>query len=73
MQRMTWTDERLKERFERIDERFDQVDRRFDRVEGDLVELKQGMAALHNTLHRGSIGVVISLVGVIGAILIKGG
>ena len=30
MDRMTWTDERLEERFNGIDRRFDEVDRRFD-------------------------------------------
>jgi DNA anti-recombination protein RmuC len=33
MERMTWTDERLEERFNGIDRRFDEVDRRFDSVD----------------------------------------
>lgn len=80
MQTMAWTDERLAERFERIDERFEQVDKRFDAVDRRIDDLttetralRRGMESLHTTLHRGSIGVVISLIGVVGAILVKGG
>jgi hypothetical protein len=87
MERMAWTDERLEERFNGIDRRFDEVNRRFDevdrkfdgvdhrfdRVEGEIVELKRGMVGLQTTLNRGSIGVIVSLIGVIAAILVKGG
>ncbi len=31
--RMTWTDDRLQDRFDSIDKRFDQVDKRFDQVD----------------------------------------
>jgi uncharacterized coiled-coil DUF342 family protein len=87
MERMAWTDERLEERFDGIDRRFDAVDRRFDEVErkftevnrrldgvdGQIAELRQGMGALQATLSRGSFGVIASLMGVIAAILVKGG
>ena len=69
MQRMAWTDERLGERFDGIDRRFDKVDRRFDKVEQQLGEFRQDIIALHMTLHRGSIGVSLALIGVIAAIL----
>ena len=84
---MAWTDERLEERFNGIDRRFDEVDRRFDEVDrkfgevnrrldgmdGQIAELRQGMGALQVTLNRGSFGIIASLMGVIAAILIKGG
>ena len=70
---MAWTDERLEERFARIDERFDGIDRRLDDLTTETRGLRQGMESLHTTLHRGSIGVVVSLIGVVGAILLKGG
>jgi hypothetical protein len=83
MERMTWTDERLEERFngidhrfDQVDQRFEQVDRRFDRVEGEIVELRRemhaGFEALYSTLNRGSIGIVVGLLGIIAAILAKG-
>jgi DNA anti-recombination protein RmuC len=94
MKRMTWTDERLEERFDSIDRRFDKVDRRFeqvdrrfeqvdkqfdevnrriDGVDKQLGELRQGVVALQTTLNRGSIGVILGLIGVVGAILAHGG
>jgi hypothetical protein len=86
MERMAWTDERLEERFNGIDRRFDevdrrfdevyrrfeQVDRRFDRVEGEIVELRHGVAGLQTTLNRIGGSMFVGLVGVIVAILIKG-
>lgn len=80
MERMAWTDERLEERFNAIDHRFDEVDRRFDgvdrrldRVEGQIVELRQGMGALQTTLNRVGGSTFVGLIGVIAAILLKGG
>jgi uncharacterized coiled-coil DUF342 family protein len=94
MERMTWTDERLEERFDGIDRRFDevdrrfdevhrrfeqvdgrfeQVDRRFDRVEGEIVELRHGVAGLQTTLNRIGGSMFVGLLGVIVAILAKGG
>lgn len=67
-------------RFEQVDRRFDEVDRKFgevnrrlDGMDGQIAELRQGMGALQATLNRGSFGVIASLVGVIAAILVKGG
>lgn len=87
MERMAWTDERLEERFNGIDRRFDevdrrfdevyrrfeQVDRRFDRVEGEIVDLRQGIAGLQTTLNRIGGSMFVGLAGVIAAILAKGG
>jgi len=83
MQRMAWTDERLEERFhsidlrfDTVDHRFDEVDRRFDRVEGEIFELRRemrnGFASLQALLNRAGAGIIISLMGVIAAILVKG-
>lgn len=60
-------------RFEQVDQRFEQVDQRFDRVEGQIVELRQGMGALQTTLNRIGGSTFVGLIGVIAAILIKGG
>ena len=60
-------------RFEEVDRRFEQVDQRFDRVEGQIVELRQGMGALQTTLNRVGGSMFVGLIGVIAAILIKGG
>lgn len=87
MERMTWTDERLEERFNGIDRRFDeidrrfdsvdrrfeQVDRRFDRVEGEIVELRHGIGGLQTTLNRIGGSIIVGLMGVIAAVLLKGG
>jgi tetrahydromethanopterin S-methyltransferase subunit G len=76
MQRMAWTDERLEERFNEIDRRFDEIDRRFDRVEGEIVELRRemraGFDALQSLLNRAGAGIIISLMGVIAAVLLRG-
>ena len=77
MERMAWTDERLEERFNGIDRRFDEVDQRFDRVEREIVELRRemhaGFTSLQSNLNRLSAGFIFSLMGVIAAILFKGG
>jgi DNA anti-recombination protein RmuC len=94
MERMTWTDERLEERFNGIDRRFDKVDRRFDsvdrrfeqvdrqfelvdrrfdRVEGEIVELRQGIGGLQTTLNRIGGSMIVGLIGIIAAVLLKGG
>jgi DNA anti-recombination protein RmuC len=87
MERMTWTDERLEERFNGIDRRFDevdrrfdsvdrrfeQVDRRFDRVEGEIVELRHGIGGLQTTLNRIGGSMIVGLIGIIAAVLLKGG
>jgi DNA anti-recombination protein RmuC len=86
MQQMAWTDERLEERFDRIDQRFDEVDRRFDEmsrrfgevnrdldgIHDEVRELRQAMLALHTTLARGSFGVILALIGAIGALVATG-
>lgn len=79
MERMAWTDERLEERFNGVDRRFDeirrqfeQIDRRFDRIEGEIVELRRGIAGLQTTLNRIGGSMFVGLVGVIVAILAKG-
>lgn len=73
---MTWTDERLEERFRGIDHRFDEVDQRFDRLEGEILELRRemhsGFTALQSNLNRLGAGFIFSLMGVIAAILAKG-
>ncbi|HYJ21847.1 MAG TPA: hypothetical protein VEW07_07485 [Solirubrobacterales bacterium] len=87
MERMTWTDERLEERFNGIDRRFDEidrrfdsvdrrfelVDRRFDRVEGEIVELRRGIGGLQTTLNRIGGSMIVGLIGIIAAVVLKGG
>jgi prefoldin subunit 5 len=73
MQTMAWTDERLEERFDRIDDRFEEVNRRLIALEEAMVELRQRMDALQASMNRGNLMVFLALLGVIGAILAKGG
>jgi hypothetical protein len=77
MERMAWTDERLEERFDGIDRRFDAIDQRFNRLEAEVLELRREMraeiAALRVTVNRVGGGVMVGLLGVIAAILAKGG
>jgi DNA anti-recombination protein RmuC len=76
MERMAWTDERLEERFKGIDRRFDEVDQRFDRLDSEVLELRRemhtGFASLQSLLNRAGAGIIVSLMGVIAAILAKG-
>ncbi len=83
MERMAWTDERLEERFKGIDRRFDgvdrrfdEVDKRFDRVEREILKLRRemhaGFASLQTLLNRAGAGIIVSLMGVIVAVLING-
>ncbi|MGN6216289.1 MAG: hypothetical protein ACTHN7_04930 [Solirubrobacterales bacterium] len=75
---------RVDERFGEVNIRIEMVDRRitesktetnkrFDRVEGDISELKKGVASVQATLNRISIGLAIAFASVLGTILAKGG
>lgn len=72
MERAAWTDQRLDDRFEHIDKRFDQVDARFDRVDADIRDVRTAIGSLQATLTRVGGGIMVGLVGVIGAILARG-
>ena len=65
--------EQVDRQFERVDRQFEQVDRRFDRVEGEIVELRHGIGGLQTTLNRIGGSMVVGLMGVIAAVLLKGG
>lgn len=65
--------EEVDRRFEQVDQRFEQVDRRFDRVDGEIVELRHGIGALQTTLNRIGGSMFVGLMGIIAAILVKGG
>ncbi len=76
MERSTWTDARL-------DDRFDQIDKRFDRVDRELVdlrtetrtgfsELRGEMADLRSTVFRTNVSLWIAMVGLIAAVLARG-
>jgi hypothetical protein len=63
-------------RFDAVDRKFDAVDRRFDRVEGEIVELRRemrtGFDAIQSLLNRAGTGIIVSLIGVIAAVLLRG-
>jgi hypothetical protein len=63
-------------RFDDVDRRFDEVSHRFDRVEGEIAEqgreMRAGFSALQSLLNRVGVGIILSLIGVIAAILAKG-
>ncbi|MGZ5335700.1 MAG: hypothetical protein ACXWZ6_09665 [Solirubrobacterales bacterium] len=66
MERSAWTDERLDDRFDHVEQRFDQVDRQ-------LGELRMELRDLRITLIRVGGGMMAGLVGVIAAVLVRGG
>jgi DNA anti-recombination protein RmuC len=72
MYRMTWTDDRLQERFDAIDRRFDEVDRRFgqvdgrfDKVDAELQALNLRFDAMQRTLMQLGGGMIVALIGLI--------
>jgi hypothetical protein len=78
-ERFNGIDQRFDEvdrRFDEVDRRFGQVDRRFDRVEGEIIalrlEMRTGFDALQSLLNRAGAGIIISLMGVIAAVLLRG-
>lgn len=79
MERMAWTDERLDDLTRRMDSGFTRVDtdiRELRReLRGDIGDLGRGlrgeMRALRLTLLRVGGGIMIGLVGVIGAVLVS--
>ena len=76
MDRSTWTDERLDDRFDQIERRFDQVDGRLDRIEIELrsgfAEVRHEIAELRSTVFRRYGGTLIAMFGLIAAILARG-
>ena len=68
--------EQVDQRFAQVDQRFAQVDRRFDRVERDIRDLggklEQGFQGINDRLFRVGGGIIVTLIGVIGAILARG-
>jgi hypothetical protein len=83
VERGSWTDARLNDRFDQIDRRFDQVDARFDRVDArldrvdaELGSIRGGIADLRTTMIRVGAavggGIIAGLLGVIAAILSQG-
>jgi hypothetical protein len=76
MELMTYSDESLAERFDRIDERFTAVNGQIDDRVAQAVQQvlsRQERERLQRNLDYSVTGVIISLMGVIGAILVKGG
>ena len=79
MERGSWSDARLDDRFDQIDRRFDQVDARFDRVDAEfqdvrmeLRDIRGEISDLRTTLIRFNGGIMVGLLGVIAAILARG-
>ena len=73
-----------KERAARIDERFDEVNRRitegreemhrgFDALATEMRALRQDLNSLHTAVHRGNYTLLAAMLGLIAAILAKGG
>jgi tetrahydromethanopterin S-methyltransferase subunit G len=66
------TNRRLAEMDHKSDWRFDEVDRRFGETDRRLDGIEAAMKELHSLLHRVGAGIIVSLFGVIAAILAKG-
>jgi len=73
MQTMAPPDEVLKERFARVDERFDGVNRRLDDLSTETRAMRKEMTSLHASIHRGNYTLLAAMLGLIAAILAKGG
>jgi hypothetical protein len=77
VERGAWSDERLDDRFDHIDRRFDQIDRRFDHVDRRFDRLEQrldfGLSDLRSIMIRFNGALIVGLLGVIAAILARGG
>ncbi len=65
MYRVTWTDDRLQDRFDSIDRRFDEVDRRLDRVDAGLQRVNDRLDGLHRVLFQLGGGMIAALIGLI--------
>jgi hypothetical protein len=65
MERGTWTDERL-------NDRFDQFDRRFDRVDSDMRELRAEISNLRQLMLQMAIGMTVGFISVLAAVLAQG-
>ncbi|HEX5927772.1 MAG TPA: hypothetical protein VFY48_00065 [Solirubrobacterales bacterium] len=65
----------IDQRFEEVDRRFEQVDRRFDRVENEILELRRemraGFAEIQALLNKAGAGIIVSLMGIVLAILLQ--
>jgi len=83
MQLMSWTDERIEERFDGIDRRFDQAaeqtNRRFDDVQREtnrqFDEVNKRLDRVDSRLmelNRAAIGILIAMVGVMASIIFGG-
>jgi hypothetical protein len=72
----TWTDERLDDRFDTIDARFDRLDARleaeFGRISTGFQEVRRAIDDLRLMMFRVGGGIMVGLVGVIGAVLVSG-
>ena len=73
MQTMAPPENALRERFARIDERLDEVNRRITEGRDETRALREEMTSLHATLQRGNYMQFATMLGVIAAILAKGG
>lgn len=65
-----WTDERLDDRFDQLDSRLDRLERKSDQ---GFAELRAELHVLQATLVRVGGGMMAGLVGVIAAVLVRGG
>jgi hypothetical protein len=70
MERSEWTDERLGDRFDAIDRRFDQVDREFADLRS---EMRAGFADVRSLMIRLHLGTLIPILGLIAALVARGG
>ncbi len=71
--RVTEVDRRITEVNRRITETSAATNKRLENVEDEIGLLRHQMAALNVTFNRGSFAIVASVLGVIAAILAKGG
>jgi hypothetical protein len=84
MQLMSWTDQRIEERFDGIDRRFDeaaeQTNRRFDDVQretnrqfGEVNKRLDRVDSRLMDLNRAGIGILLAMVGLMATLIVNGG
>jgi hypothetical protein len=72
MERTASTDERLNLLAQKVDAGFERMETSFERVDRDIRELRDVIFRFGGRIMIGLIGVILALVGVIGAVLATG-
>jgi hypothetical protein len=77
VERSEWTDQRLGDRFDAIDRRFDRVDRDLGDLRSEIrdlrVEMREGFGDQRSLMIRLQLGTFVPILGLIAALVARGG